>query len=214
MKWRSKRWFCFVRIDQTYQPWHKWRSLPPCGPFLATSNISPNNKVNKRYNGQCSEIKPFATHMGQIWQINKAFHTTTSSGEQRQEWFRGRKGPSFWSIAQLTIQKEACGGETTGNALLKQQRERELDQGLCGVRDRSGRKASSRRRDSDDATAGTYWKCWKGTIDNHKAWNNTWGDVECYRKQSERSCMCQRSGGWRRRGWWWRRYRAWQAERG
>jgi len=46
MKWRSKCWFCFVRIDQTYQPWYKRRTVPPCGPFLATSNISPNNKIN------------------------------------------------------------------------------------------------------------------------------------------------------------------------
>jgi len=51
MKWRSKRWFCFVPIDQTYQPWHRRRSLPPCGPVLATFNISPHNKVNRRYNG-------------------------------------------------------------------------------------------------------------------------------------------------------------------
>jgi len=28
--------------------------LPPGGPYLATSNISPNNKVNTRYNGQFS----------------------------------------------------------------------------------------------------------------------------------------------------------------
>jgi len=31
-----------------------------------------------------------------------------------QEWPGGRKGPSIGSIAQLTIQKEGCGGETTG----------------------------------------------------------------------------------------------------
>jgi hypothetical protein len=45
--------------------------LPPCGPYLATSKISPNNKVNARYNGQCSENELFATSGGQIWQINK-----------------------------------------------------------------------------------------------------------------------------------------------
>jgi hypothetical protein len=57
------------------------------------------------------------------------------------------------------IQKEACCGKTTGNALLKQQREREMDRGLCGARDRSGKKASSRHKDSNDARAGTYGKC-------------------------------------------------------
>jgi hypothetical protein len=47
----------------------------------------------------------------------------------------------------------------TGNSHLKQQREREIDGGLCGARDRSGKKVSSRRRDSDDARAGRYGKC-------------------------------------------------------
>ena len=36
-------------------------------------------------------------------------------------------GPSVGSIAKHTIQIEACGGERMGNALLKQQREREMD---------------------------------------------------------------------------------------
>jgi len=156
MKCRSKRWFCFVRIDQTYQPWHKWRSLPPCGPFLATSNISPNNKVNTRYNGQWFEKEPFATSGRQICQIDKEFHRTTLSGESRQKWLGGTTGPSVGSIAQPTIQIEACSGETTGNALLEQWREREMDRGLCGVTDRSGKTASSRCRDRDNARAGTY----------------------------------------------------------
>jgi len=34
-----------IHVDQTYQPWHKRRSLPPYCPDLATSNISPNNIV-------------------------------------------------------------------------------------------------------------------------------------------------------------------------
>jgi len=168
MKWRSKCWFCFVRIDQTYQPWHKRRSLPPCGPFLPTSNILPNNKVNTRYNGQYSEKEPPATSGLQMRQINDAFHTTMLSGEWRQEWLGGRKGPCVESIAQLTIQKEACGGGTTANALVQQRREREMDRGLSGARDRSGKKASSRRRDSDDTRARPYGICWKGTIDNYK----------------------------------------------
>jgi len=103
MKWRSKRWFCFVLIDQTYQPWHKRRSLPPCGPYLATSNISPNNKVNTRYNGQCSKKEPFATSGGQILQIDNEYHTMKSSSQYSQEWLGGRKGPSVGSSAQLTI---------------------------------------------------------------------------------------------------------------
>ena len=78
MKQRSKPWFCFVLIDQTYQFWHKRCSLPPCGPCLATSNISPNNKVNTRYNGQCSEKESFNTSSRQIRWIDKGIPTTRS----------------------------------------------------------------------------------------------------------------------------------------
>jgi len=106
MNWWSKRWFCFVQIDQTYQPWHKRCSLPQCGEYLATSNISPNNKVNRRYNGQCSKKEPFATSGGQIQQIDKTFHKTTSLSKRRQEWFGGRKDSSVGGIAQLKIQKK------------------------------------------------------------------------------------------------------------
>jgi len=54
---------------------------------------------------------------------------------------------------QLPIHKEAFGGEETENALLKQRRDRAMDQGVCGERDRFGKKASTRRRDSDYAGA-------------------------------------------------------------
>ena len=122
MKWQSKRFFCIVLIDETYQPWHKRLSMPPCGPYLATSNISPNNKVNTRYNGLCSVKESFATSGRQIWQIDKALNTTTASRKWWQEWLAGRKCPSIGSIAQITIQKEAFCGETMGNALFMQQR--------------------------------------------------------------------------------------------
>jgi len=61
MKWLSKRRYCFVQVDQAYQPWHQRHSLPPCGPYLATSNILRINKVNTKYNGLCSEKEPCAT---------------------------------------------------------------------------------------------------------------------------------------------------------
>jgi hypothetical protein len=133
--------------------------LPPCGQYLATSNISPDNKVNTKYNSKCFENEPYATSGRQKYLIDEAFHRTTSSGEYCHEWPAGRKGPSVGSIVQLTIQKEACHGALTGIALFTQQREIELDQGLCGARDRRSKKASSRHRDSDDARAGTYGKC-------------------------------------------------------
>jgi len=63
------------------------------------------------------------------------------------------------------IHKEACGGEKTANIRFKKSREKEMDQGSCGARDCSGKKGSARRRDSDDARAGTYGKYWKGTND-------------------------------------------------
>jgi len=81
MRWRSKRWFCFVQIEQAHQLCHKKRSLPSSGPYPAKSNISPNNKVNTRYNGQCSEEKTFTTSGGQIWQMEEEIHMTTSSSK-------------------------------------------------------------------------------------------------------------------------------------
>jgi len=54
--------------------------------------------VNTTYNGQCSGKEPLRSHGRQIWQIDKAVHTTTSSSEWREEWVRGRMDPSPWSI--------------------------------------------------------------------------------------------------------------------
>jgi len=100
----------------------------------------------------------------------------------------------------------------TGNLLSTQPRHCEMDQGSCGERDRCGKRVDSRCRDSKYARAERYEKWLKCTIDHPKAWNNIWGDVECYRRQSERSCKVRRWGGCGRQRWR-RRYRAWQAER-
>jgi hypothetical protein len=54
-KWRSKCRFWYVLVDPMYEPWHKWLSLPPCGPYLAISNILCKNMVSTKCNGQCSE---------------------------------------------------------------------------------------------------------------------------------------------------------------
>jgi hypothetical protein len=86
----------------------------------------------------------------QLRQPNEAFHTPTSSGKYREEWLGGKTGPSIACIAQFTIENEVCGGETTGNTLFKQSREREMDQTLCGAGDRSGNKSSSRYEVRDD----------------------------------------------------------------
>jgi len=137
-------------------------------------------------------------------------HMSPSSREWRQEALGGRKGPSVGSIAQLAIWKEAFGGETTGNALFKQWRDREMDWGLCGERDRCGKNPSSRRRDSGDARAKRFDSCWKHRSDNGKAENNVCRDVECYRRQYEWSCKFRRRVGWGRPGRWWRWYRAQQ----
>jgi len=64
-------------------------------------------------NGHCFEKERFATTGWQIWIIDEAVQTTMSLSESRQERLGGRKDPSHWSIAQLAIQKEACGGDTT-----------------------------------------------------------------------------------------------------
>ena len=66
---------------------------------------------------------------------------------------------SVGSMAQLTIKKEAFGGEQMRNALFDQRRKSEMDRGLCGQRDHCGKKARSRRRDPNYARAGSYEEC-------------------------------------------------------
>jgi len=83
MKWWSKHWFWFVPVNQAYQPWYKRRSLPPYGPYLATSIISLINKVSTKYHGQCSEKEPFAISHRQCWQLDKPIHMMRSSTEWR-----------------------------------------------------------------------------------------------------------------------------------
>jgi len=90
-KWRSKRRFCFVWVEQTYEPSHKRLCLPPCGPYHATSNISPNNKVNTRYNGQYSGKELFSTSGGQIRLIYEEVHALMASSESRREQLGGRR---------------------------------------------------------------------------------------------------------------------------
>ena len=51
-------------------------------------------------------------------------------------------GPSPWSVVQLAFQKEDRGGEPKRNSLPTQQREGDMNRGLCGKRDRCGKKAS------------------------------------------------------------------------
>jgi len=60
-KYQSNGRFSIVRVYSMYEPWHKRLSLPPFGPYLATSNISPNIKVNKWFNAQCSEKEHFSS---------------------------------------------------------------------------------------------------------------------------------------------------------
>jgi len=88
-----------------------------------------------------------------------------------------------------------------------------MDWGWCAGRDRCGKTASSGRRDSNHARAGRYEKCWKGGINNLKAQEIIWRDVEYYRRQSDQFCKLQRWAGRETQGRWWRRYRALQAER-
>ena len=125
--------------------------------------------VNTRYNSQCSETDLFSTSSWQLWQIDKALHSSMSSREWRQDKFGGRPGPSIGSNAQPTISKEACGAEHPRNALCMQQRDREMDRGLCGERTCGCKNASSRRRDNNDARAERYDYCWKRGGDNQKA---------------------------------------------
>jgi len=70
-----------IQVDQMYQPCHKRHCLPPYRPDLATSNVSPNNKGNTNYNGQCSEKDLFTTSSWQVRQIDEPILTTMSPSE-------------------------------------------------------------------------------------------------------------------------------------
>jgi len=139
--------FCFLQVNEAYQPQYKRRSLRLCGPYLATSKFSSINKVNTKYNGQCSKKETFTITGRQIRQIENALNTTTSSSKSKQQRLGNRKGPSTWSGAQLAIQNDACGGDMIGNKLCREQREGEMDRGLCGKRDHWNKKVSWSRRD-------------------------------------------------------------------
>jgi len=156
MKWQSNDWFCFVQIDQTYQPGPRRRSLPPCGPFVATSSIATNIKVSTTFIVQCTEKEPLATSGRQLRHIDEAIHTMTSSSEELQWWLVGRTGPNCGSISQLMMLTDGFGSEMTGKTGFKQRRERGFQWGLCGYSNHSCRTASSRHRGNDYATAWTY----------------------------------------------------------
>jgi len=160
-----------------YQPWYSRPSLPPYCPYLATSSISHNHKVNANNNGQCSKKHLFVTFSRQICQINKVLHPMTSSSEWRQVRLRLRESPSHCGIAQLVIQKEACSREMRKYKLLKQRTERKLDQGLYRERDRCGNKASWRRRGRSSAREGWYKQSWRHRINEQRARKDTSEDV-------------------------------------
>jgi len=203
--------FCFVQVEWTYQPWHKGRSLPPYCPYLATSNISPNNNVNANYNGHCSEKDIFPTSAGQIRPLNNVVHPMMSLWEWRQKWLGGWTIRCHWGNAQRAIQKEGCSRQTTRNALPKQRGDREMDWGLCCETNHWGKKASWRCRGSSSATAARYEECWKLGIDEQRARKDFSGVDSCYRRPSEWSCKFQQWGRWGRWAWWWDR--AGQSER-
>jgi len=193
-----------------YQPGHKRHSLHPYCPHLATSNISPNNKVNANYNGQGSEKGLFASSGGQIWQIDKEVYQTTSSSEWWQERLGGRQSLSPCSIVHLKIQRDDCGRETSRKALLKQWCQTEMVLGLCWERNCWGMKASGSHRGRSAARATRYEPCWNRRIDDIRARNDFWGDDGCIGRLSKWSRRFRRWGGWER--WGWLRDRAGQAE--
>ena len=55
--------------------------------------------VNNKYNGQHYKKEAFSTSSRQIWQMDKAVHTTTSSRKWSEEGVGGREGSSPGSIA-------------------------------------------------------------------------------------------------------------------
>jgi hypothetical protein len=73
--------------------------LPPDCPYLATSNVSPNNKFNTNNMSICSEIELVITSGWQIWSIDKVFHTMMASWQYGPHRLGGRNGLSPWGIA-------------------------------------------------------------------------------------------------------------------
>jgi len=141
----------------------------------------------------------------------KSSKLTKRSTQRRHE---GIKARADRGIAQLAIQKEACGQETKKHKLLKQWREKQMDWWLCWERNRWGKKASWRRRGSDQAAAGRYRGSWKLRIDDQCAQKNIFWDDGCYRRESEQYRKFQQREGLGRLGRWrWWRDRAGQAER-
>jgi len=185
--------------------------VPPYCPYLATSNISPNKKVNTNYNRQCSEKELFATSGWQIWQIDTVDYPATSWSEWRQVRLGCGKSPSLWGIGKLELQKESHDKETLRNPRPKQWRERPMDWGLCWGKNHWGKQASWRRRGSGSTRVGWYEACWNCGIDEQRAQRLYWGDEGCFWRQSEWSCKFRWWGGWWRWGWW--TDRAGQAER-
>jgi len=165
-----------------YRPGHKSHSLPPYCPYLVTSNISPNIKVNTNYNGYCSEKEVFPTTHWQIYQINKAIHTTKSSSEWRRVQHQSRMSRIASGIAQLAIKRAACSRDTTRNEYLRQWRVREFDRGLSWERNCWGNKASWRHRGSNYSGAGRYGNSWKRVVDHQTARKNIAWSNGCYRR--------------------------------
>ena len=71
-----------------YEPLHTRLSLAPCDPYLATSNISPNNKVNKSCNSHCSEKRTF--HL--FWRA----HMANRQSSLHADIIKGMKASMAW----------------------------------------------------------------------------------------------------------------------
>ena len=87
-----------IQFEQTYQPWHKRRSLPSYCPDLAISNILPNHKVNTNNNSQCSEKELFTTS---CWQIPRSTNRSTQHHHQANQGNRSLEGDQVWALGAL-----------------------------------------------------------------------------------------------------------------
>jgi hypothetical protein len=71
--------------------------LVPYFPYLALSNISPNNKVNKNNNGQPYQKEHFDTSGRHIW------HTNTLSTRRHHQATNGNRGGEAESVRGLGV---------------------------------------------------------------------------------------------------------------
>lgn len=95
--------FCFPHVYQTSHCSNQRCPWPTDCPYLATSSVSCNGKVNTRYNDQFFQNKHFATSAVQLHHIAHYIWKPKSSSESSDDLCWGSKSQSIGIDMQLTM---------------------------------------------------------------------------------------------------------------